>query len=298
MTTMVYAKLALVAAISGGTFTAGRIVAAQLQPMTAASARYCVASLAILGLVWLRQRRLRPLTRGECLATMALGATGILIYTVGFFTALRELPAGRASLIVALNPIVTLLGSILFLGERLTVTRATGVALGFVGAAIVVSRGDLSSMATGGLGAAEFAMFVAVCGWAAYTLIGRVVMATVSPLDAAAYATLWGTAFLLLATVLSGERLPVSLPGPDVASSLLFLGVLGTAIAFTWYYDGVKAIGASQAAVFTNLVPVFGVAEAAMILGEPVLPSMIVGGAVTILGVALANLQMRTAENH
>lgn len=72
-----------------------------------------------------------------------------------------------------------------------------------------------------------------------------------------------------------------------------YLGVFGTVIGFVWYYEGVKAIGPSRTAVFNNLVPVFGIVLAAGLLGESVLASMLVGGAVTIAGVVMTNRQTK-----
>ena len=67
--------------------------------------------------------------------------------------------------------------------------------------------------------------------------------------------------------------------------------MFGTVIGFIWYYEGVKAIGPSRAAVFNNLVPVSGVLLAALVLGEPVLMSMVVGAVLVIGGVTMANLR-------
>ena len=55
-----------------------------------------------------------------------------------------------------------------------------------------------------------------------------------------------------------------------------------------------KALGAARASVFTNLVPVFGVSLGVLLLGEPLLASMIVGGLVTLAGVSLTNLTKKT----
>lgn len=62
------------------------------------------------------------------------------------------------------------------------------------------------------------------------------------------------------------------------------MGSFGTAVACVWFHEGVKALGAARAAVFTNLVPVFGVLLAVLLLGEPLLASMVVGGLVTLAG--------------
>ncbi|MGZ3253030.1 MAG: EamA family transporter [Burkholderiaceae bacterium] len=60
-------------------------------------------------------------------------------------------------------------------------------------------------------------------------------------------------------------------------------------IAFVWYYEGVKAIGPTRTAVFNNLVPVFGIVFGALLLHEPILISMVIGGALVITGVTLTN---------
>jgi drug/metabolite transporter (DMT)-like permease len=56
-----------------------------------------------------------------------------------------------------------------------------------------------------------------------------------------------------------------------------------------WYAEGLKRLGAARTAVFNNLVPVFGVSFGTLLLGEPLLISMWVGGLVAIAGVMLTN---------
>ena len=72
-------------------------------------------------------------------------------------------------------------------------------------------------------------------------------------------------------------------------ASVLYLGVGGTALAFVWYYMSIKRLGASIASIFNNLVPVFGVAISVLVLGEPLLPSMLIGGAIAIGGVMMVS---------
>jgi hypothetical protein len=67
------------------------------------------------------------------------------------------------------------------------------------------------------------------------------------------------------------------------------LGAFGTVIAFIWFYEGIQAVGPSRTAIFSNLVPAFGVLFSVLLLGEPILISMVVGGLITALGVSLVN---------
>ncbi len=282
-----YVRLVAVPAIWGGTFIAGRIVALAVPAAVGALLRYLVAVVALLAAARWLEGGLPRLTRRQALGTLLLGATGIYAYNLFFLGALARLPASRTSLIIALNPIVTIAAASLLMGERLSPRRWLGVAVALAGVWIVVSRGDVWAVAAGALGPGEWLMFGGVCAWAAYTLIGRRVLAGLTPLAATTYASLWGTALLAATAAPALASLEIAaLTGP-VVLSVLYLGVLGTAVAFVWYYQAVQRLGAARTVIFNNLVPVFGATFGVLLLDEPLLPSMVVGGLVAVGGVML-----------
>jgi drug/metabolite transporter (DMT)-like permease len=288
----VYAKLVAVAMCWGGTFIAGRNLAHALPVMVGAAARFAVAALLLVLLAYWKEGGLPRLSRQQLICTMLLGLTGIFLYNLCFLGALGRIPAGRAALFVALNPIVTALAAAAVMRERLSARKWGGIALAFVGAAIVITRGDFAGALhdlSNSLGSGELLMLAGVCSWAAYTLIGRRALSELSPIAATTYAALWG--FLLLAAGAAGQLGQVDWHTVGWASwaAVGYLGAIGTVIGFVWYYEGVKALGPSRTAVFNNLVPVFGVGFGALLLGEPVLASMVVGGAVTVAGVTLTS---------
>jgi drug/metabolite transporter (DMT)-like permease len=281
-------RLVAVPAIWGGTFVAGKIVVASLTPLMGSFARYVVACVALLAAAFVLEGGLPRLNARQWLGTFLLGALGVFAYNLFFMGALEKLPAGRAALIIALNPAVTLLLSAILLGERLGPRRWLGVVIALTGVAIVVSRGELADLA-GRVGVGEGLMFAAVVSWALYTIGGRRVMGGLTPLAATNYAALWGTLLLGVWAAPQLDGLTRQQFDWRVVVSLLYLGVLGTALAFVWYYTSVKKLGASVTSVFNNLVPVFGVAIGVVLLGEPLLVSMLVGGAVTIVGVLMVS---------
>ena len=191
-----YIRLITVPAIWGGTFVAGKIVVATLTPLMGSFARYVVACVALLVAAVVLEGGLPRLTARQWLATFVLGLFGVFAYNLFFMGALTRLPASRAALIIALNPAITMAISAVVLGERLSARRWAGVALALFGVAVVVSRGDFSSFASGGVGAGELFMFAAVTSWALYTILGRKVLGGLSPLAATNYAALWGTVLL------------------------------------------------------------------------------------------------------
>lgn len=292
MTPLLALKLVMVAALWGGTFIAGRILAQSLPLMTAAFGRFFVASILLVIVAVKMEGKLPRLNRQQLLLTAVLGFTGIFLYNICFFGALARVPAGRTSLFVSLTPIVTAILAGLIFSERLGLRRWMGIVIALLGAIVVITRGDL----LGGindigqsLGLGELMMLGAVLSWATYTLISRKALETLSPIAATTYGTLWGFVFLSIGAF--GELKDIDWVFLDwrVWTSVFYLGAFGTVLAFIWYYQGIQMVGPSRTAIFTNLVPAFGVLFSAVLLGEPILISMVVGGLIAALGVSLVN---------
>jgi drug/metabolite transporter (DMT)-like permease len=284
-----YARLVAVPAIWGGTFVAGKHVVSVWSPMMGSFARYLVACAALLVAAFALEGGLPPLTRRQWFATFVLGLLGVFAYNLFFMASLERLPASRAALIIALNPVITITISSLVLKEKLSPRRWLGVVIALFGVWIVISHGDIASIASAGVGVGELFMLAAVTSWALYTLVGRKVLGSLSPLAATNYAALWGT--LLLALVAAPEVRGVTTAQLDwtMIGALAYLGVCGTALAFVWYYMSVKKCGTAITSIFNNLVPVFGVAISVLLLGEQLLPSMMIGGAIAIAGVMMVS---------
>jgi drug/metabolite transporter (DMT)-like permease len=294
---MVYIKLVFVTLFWGGTFIAGRLLAQTMPHMTAATGRYAVAVVLLVLLAWKKEGGLPRLNKSQLVGTMALGLTGMFLYNACFFAALARMPAGRTALFVALNPIVTALASAVLFRERLGAVKWLGIVIALVGATVIITRGDLLGTLhdiSQSIGVGELLMFVAITAWAAYTLIGRNVLKGLSPIAATTYGSMWGLGFLACGAAFEFPGIEWSKFGWQVWAAILYLGAFGTVIGFVWYYEGVKAIGPSRTAVFNNLVPAFGIALAALLLGEPILVSMVVGGVLTIIGVTLTNRPSRS----
>ncbi len=291
---LVYGKLVLVAIIWGGTFIAGRVAANEMPATTAAMWRYLIACVALLLLSWRLEGGLPALSRQQWLGVVLLGMTGVAAYNLLFMFGLERVQASRGSLIMAFNPVATLLGSALFLGEPLTRYRVAGILLALLGVAIVLGHGHPLELFSGHVGIGELALFGCAMAWATYTLLGKRILQGLSPLAATTYAALTGTALLVIAAALSGD-LVVPQASQKGWICLAYLGVFGTAVAFVWFYDGVKVLGPARTAVFINLVPVAAVTLGVLLLGEPLELSMLTGGALVILGVFIINRPVATA---
>ena len=173
---MIYLKLFLTAVFWGGTFIAGRILAQEVQPWSGSFLRFLVASVGMIPLVWHFEGRLQPLRKKEVLLVFLSGMTGVFLYNVFFLTGLQTVQAGRASVIVASNPVlISLFAALLFRGERMTPRKILGVALSVCGAVFVITRGHPEEILQGAAGRGEMFIFGCVASWVSYSLIGKVV---------------------------------------------------------------------------------------------------------------------------
>lgn len=288
-----YVRLALTALLWGGTFIAGRSLALELPHFVVATIRYVLATVALLAYLRFREGGLPRPTRSQWRDLCVLGATGVFGYQAFFFGALAELHASRAALIIATYPAITAVAAWAIFRARFSWWQWLGVAIAFAGVAIVLSRGDAATLGTAAFGKGEALMFGGVLSWAAYTLVGRSMLQrrdALSPLATTAYASAVGLLMLAAAAAFELPQIQWSRIGTAQLAAIAYLGLLGTAVGFVWFYEAVKALGAARTSVFANLVPVFGVALAVLLLDEPLLASMIVGGLVTLTGVSLTNI--------
>ncbi|MHB8771681.1 MAG: DMT family transporter [Syntrophales bacterium] len=286
---IIYIKLFLAALFWGGTFVAARIVAQHVGPYSASFLRFCTAAVFLIALLIAKEGRIPPLKRHQIIPVVLLGMTGVFAYNVFFFLGMKTISAGRASLIVATNPVFIALLSVLLFRERLTAAKAAGILLCLAGAAIVISRGDPRALFSGGAGWGEVYIFGCVASWVAYSLVGKVVMQDLSPLAAVTYSCLIGGAALSVPAF--GEDLLGLIGGISLLDwlNIVYLGFFGAVLGFFWYYQGIEQIGPSRASVFINFVPVSGVFFGWLILAEEVNLSLLIGAALVVAGVMLTN---------
>jgi len=296
---LTYLKLATVTMIWGGTFVAGRYLAAGLDPLLAATVRFVLASLALLMFMGVARIRLVRPTMAQLVQLTVLGFFGIFFYNLCFFYGLHYINASRASLIVALNPAVIGLASWLLFKERLGQLKLLGIALCLGGAGLViVSRNPQLLQGAANAWVGDLLIAGCVVGWGVYSLFSRGLNQSLGPLQTVTWSVLLGTLMLTITTLATGRLTVVALGSIDLPQlmSLLYLGVLGSALAYIGYYDGLRRIGATRAGVFIALNPLTAVICGALLLGEQLTAPMLLGGAVILLGIYLCNKPLARAR--
>ena len=248
--------------------------------------RFGFGSLGLLA-VLLFYRRWPALTAPLFWRLAAMGLFGVFCYNICFFNGLRTVPAGRASMVAAMQPMFVFLFSALVWGEKVTPIKVAGLLVSLCGAVLVLSQGEPGRLFANGLNTGDLWILGCAVSWVIYTLLGRTVTGKLPAVAATAYSTWLGTAALVAYAALQAP--PAAPWSPKVWLAAAFLGWGGTTAAFLLYLKGIGQIGPSRASIFINLVPVFGVILSSVFLGEAVSGATLLGGAIVIAGVRLLN---------
>jgi len=286
---LLYLKLILTAVFWGGTFIAGRIVAREVGPFSAAFLRFLVASVILLVFVLRTHRTIPMLDRWQIFPVTMLALTGVFAYNVLFFSGLKTVTASRASLIITSNPAFIAIFAAMFFGDRLTFSRTLGILLSISGAMIVISKGRPLQVFEGNPGLGELYICGCVLSWVLYSLIGKVALSRLSPLVSVTYSCVIGTLLLALPAFSEGLGASVTSCSYLVWISIIYLGLFGTSLGFIWYYEGIRTIGPSRTGVFINIVPICSIILAFFILNEAIDASIVLGAIFVFAGVYLTN---------
>lgn len=286
---IIYIKLLLTASFWGGTFVAGRIIAGNVGPCSAAFLRFLIASIFLYILTRRAEGKIPLIHYRQIVMVTLLGLTGVFAYNILFFKGLQLIEAGRAALIIAMNPILIALFSALFFKEKLGIIQFVGIIISVTGAIIVISRGDMASFFNEGLGIGEILILGCVASWVAFSIIGKTIVGSLSPLVSIFYSSTMGTLALFIPAYHEGIFSDWKNYMPADWLSLFFLAFFGTVVGFVWYYEGIRSIGPTKAGLFINFVPVSAIVLAWLLLAEPVTLSLLVGAVLVSIGVYLTN---------
>ncbi len=289
---LTYIKLFMTAVFWGGTFIAGKIVAKDALPFSASFLRFAIASVFLVLITWRVEGKLPRIEQSLFIPICLLGLTGVFAYNVFFFKGLLSIDAGRAALIIALNPVmISFFSSILF-KEELTPVKIIGILMSVTGAMTVVSRGNPLHLFQGHLGWGELNIFGCVVSWVSFSLIGKFVLGKMSPLVSICYSALAGTAALLVPALMEGIWSFLPACSATTWFGLFYLGFFGTVLGFVWYYEGIKKIGPTKAGLFINVVPLSAVVLAFFLLDEPLTLSLLIGTVLVSTGIYLTNTNL------
>lgn len=268
-----YLLTSLAAIFWGANFNLARPVVAEMGPYVAGASRYLMAAAIMLLLTWYRGDNV-PLRHIR--AYIILGLVGVFGFNLFFFLGMQTTSAVNGALILALNPLLTALIAFVILGQRLTRRQWLAFPIGVIGVAIVVLGGGAHLHVAIG----DVYILAACLSWAVYNVYVRKLMpADVSGVASTAGIMSVGAIALTIVALLNGEHFII--PSMHAGSALLVMTVCGGVLAYLFWNEGIARLGASEAAIFLNLVPITSMVIAAF-EGLPPNHAQLLGAALVI----------------
>lgn len=271
----------VLAALLWSTAGLSKIVVRELNPYLAAFIRFFIASLVILPLFLKTKRNLVTLFKD--LVPMSLFAVcNILFYYVG----LTLSTANASTLIYAGSPMLTAVLAHFMIGERLYMQKVLGIIIGFAGI-LFVTAFSISGTLTGNL------LFVcAIVVWSLYTIYSRkaIVQKGYSPLTVTSVFFFTATIIFFVISLFTFKTsyIPVLMKSSTMLL-LLHLGLLVSVATYLLYQWAIKHSSATTASFQNYIGPVFSILINTAVLKETITPSFILGTALIMTGVVLAN---------
>lgn len=278
--------LLLTVGIWGLTFPVSKAVLHEMPPIAFACLRYLLAGGLLFGLLALREGRIAIPWR-EVPGLTLVGWLSVTVFQMLWANGLTLTTASKSSVLVATSPIFAVL--FMAFGRNRPRPRAwAGVLIAFAGVVVLVN-GSLTELTMGGGALVGDLMFiVAAALWTICSMISPPYLTRLGTLRATAWSMTLGALWLIPLWFLAGEHLDITGLSLPTLAGFAYTVVLGGALAFVWWYEGIRALGPTRAIVYSYLIPVIGVIASVILLDEPFGLAHAVGAAVALAGVALA----------
>ncbi|HCE94944.1 EamA domain-containing membrane protein RarD [Acidovorax sp. 93] len=280
----------LLAALWGASFLFMRLGASDFGPLPTAGLRVALATV-FLWPIMLRQGHW-PALRQHWRPILFAGVINSAIPFALFSWAVLHIATGLTSILNATVPLFGALVAWMWLGDRINRLRWAGLALGFVGVALLAWR------APAGTGfksdSAEWAIAACLLASSFYGLsasFARRYLTGIPPLATATGSQLGAALGLALPTLWFW---PAQMPGLRAWGAIIAIAVLCTGIAYILYFRLIASAGPSRALAVTFITPVFAVLYGTVFLGERITPWMVGCAVVIVCGTLLSTGLIRT----
>jgi len=271
------------------TFIFFKIANRTYPPFTIVFLRLFVSSVLLL-IIALFSRHLQKIPRKDLKWFIVIALVNPFLYFIAESIGLTLISASLTGVIIATIPLFVPIGAFMFFRERLTALNIIGFIISFIGVLVVILKTGFTFQASP-LGV--LLMFLAVLFAVVYTLLVRRMIHHYNAYTITSYQNILGT-FLFLPLVLIFEFNEISTAEHNITSisSILYLAVFGSSLAFILFNYSVKNLGAAKADAFTNIIPVMTAFFAYLILGESISLQMIVGIAIVLTGLFLSQIRL------
>lgn len=283
-----YLLLALASLFWAGNIVLARYVAGHVPPLTLSCIRWIGTFLMLWPFARPHVKRDWPVMRAHWPLLLLFALTGFALNNALSYWAMQYTQALNGLLIQSSTPLFVALWSLALFGVRLTAPQLTGIAVSLAGVLVILLRGDLAALANIQFNRGDLMFAGALFTFGLYSaLMSR--RPTMHQLSLISFCTAAGA--LLLLPLAAWEYSSGAVLKPDLLSlsTLAYVIVFASTLAYLFFNRGISLIGPNRAAPFLHLVPVFGSALAILLLGEQPQLFHLVGYALVLAGVITAS---------
>ncbi len=213
-----------------------------------------------------------------------MSLSGVLGFQLLLYLGLRYTTPINAGLMNALTPLTTALLAAIFLREQLHRSQWLAAVITVVGVGWILSGGDLSVLLALDFNIGDLLMLLAVLSWSIYGIAGRRVMLTMSALETTAIGLFLSVIPALSLASVEGFFFIKPQLNALVVTVLTFVCIGPTVLSLFWWNRGVQLIGPSQAALYLNVIPVYAIVLAVLLLDAALSRSDMMGAALILGG--------------
>lgn len=250
------------------------------------SIRLAIASLVMLPTLAL-SRRLQRIRREDIKWFLLLALCEPFIYHLCETNGVQLVSGSFASVVIATIPLFVPFGMWAAYRQRIRLPLIIGVVLSLTGIFIMLMGGEGLTGNLRGILFLAGAVVIAVV----YTLLLVKIVDRYNPLVITTWQNVIGLAYFLpLMLTLDGSALPLLSWSPKMLLLMLILGLFCSTLAYAGYNYGVRNLGASEACIFNNAIPIFSLIAALLIGQETFSWGKLAGMCIVIAGVVISQI--------
>lgn len=282
----IYLMVFAITVLWAGNFIAVKFAISEMPPLLAMAFRTVAAGILMIP-IFASARRSETEKRSlktDFWLLVALGIGGITLNQLFFTLALERTSVAHGSLIISTTPISILLLASLIKQEHLTARKIGGMVLALSGVAVIQFTPDKAG------GATPLGDLLAMCGsltFAAFTVFGKQITSRHKSITINAFAYFGGALLLLPIIFWLGGAMDLSSLSTRAWMAIAYMALFPSVICYVGYFHALNYVSASRVAVFAYLQPGIATLMAVPLLGETISSTLILGGCIALLGVAV-----------
>jgi len=244
--------------------------------VTVIAVRFLCAA-AILWIIVLLKQKEYKIEKNKIIQLFMLGTFGYISTTAAYFSALNYISAPLVALLFYTNPLIVCILSYFILKEAISINKAIALILSLLGLVLIVG------FSVGGIDISGVLLaLLAALLYSGYIIASGKIVTGIDPVVATTYVASSCAIVTLIYGLITSSFGQIN---PHILLYSLLMAVFSTVIAILFFFEGIKRIGASQAAIISTVEPMVTVLMSALVLGDRMSLPQLLGGALIVAGI-------------